>query len=169
MVGTSILGDRNSGADLSNVRLMECQPDWMGVYLAETRMYDGERCSCAATPLANDITSDTFIRLNCSGPDLGRDGEGISVHIARNLYHDFLRGQRRHGNLYDSIADRRADSQRQTEMRFELELALAAMRELAESNRAALILDAQEEMSYEEILVALNLPLTAVKGPVPIS
>ncbi|HET9408220.1 MAG TPA: RNA polymerase sigma factor [Candidatus Sulfotelmatobacter sp.] len=119
---------------------------------------------CGDPALADDITSETFIRAwTAPGPIREETVKAYLFTIARNLHHDFLRGQRRNSDLDDSIIDRHADTQKRAEVRSELELVLGAMQELSESERAALILRAQEEMSYEEISIALGLSVTAVK------
>jgi RNA polymerase sigma factor (sigma-70 family) len=50
-----------------------------------------------------------------------------------------------------------------TEHKAELSAVLAALHQLSEVDRAALLMRVQEEMPYEEIAQTLNLPVTTVK------
>ena len=50
-----------------------------------------------------------------------------------------------------------------TEHKAELRAVMEGLRELAEVDRAALLMRVQEEMSYEEIAEALELPVSTVK------
>ncbi|MGD0481968.1 MAG: RNA polymerase sigma factor [Terracidiphilus sp.] len=119
---------------------------------------------CDDPTLADDITSDTFVRA-WTAPGVIRH-ETVKAYlftIARNLYFDSIRHRRRHAVLGEAIPDGRVSPQKQAEVRSDLDLVLAAMRELPEIDRAALLLRVQEEMSYEEISQALGLSLAAVK------
>ncbi len=119
---------------------------------------------CGNEALADDITSDTFVRA-WTAPGAIRQ-ESVKAYlftIARNLYHDSLRHARRHTVLDSSMPDGHVGVPTQIEIRSELRHVLAVMQELPEVDRAALLMRAQEEMSYEEIADALDLSLSAVK------
>jgi RNA polymerase sigma-70 factor (ECF subfamily) len=119
---------------------------------------------CGDPALADDITSETFVRAWTSpGPIREGTVKAYLFTIARNLYHDFLRRARRRAVLHENIADTRADAAEQAHVRSELSFVLAAMQELPEIDRAALLMRAREEMSYEEIAQALDLSVGAVK------
>jgi RNA polymerase sigma-70 factor (ECF subfamily) len=61
------------------------------------------------------------------------------------------------------MEDRGPSLQTQTEHKAELDAVMVALRQLPEVDRAALLMRAQEEMPYEEIAEALQVPLTTVK------
>jgi RNA polymerase sigma-70 factor, ECF subfamily len=83
--------------------------------------------------------------------------------IARNLYRDHLRRSHRFQDLEESLPDPSPSLQARTEHKAELEAVMAALQQLAEVDRAALLMRVQEEMPYEEIAQALDLPVTTVK------
>ena len=83
--------------------------------------------------------------------------------IARNLYRDHLRRNNRLTELEESMPDPSVGLARRTEHKAELSAVLAALRQLSEVDRAALLMRVQEEMPYEEIAQALKLPVTTVK------
>src|SRR5512140_445917 len=108
--------------------------------------------------LADDITSETFVRAwTTRGPIREETVKAYLFTIARNLYYDSLRRTRRQVSLDESLPDGRAGAQKQTEVRTELQMVLKAMQELSVVDRTALLMRAQEEMSYEEISRALGL------------
>lgn len=119
---------------------------------------------CGDPALADDITSETFVRAWTSpGPLRQETVKAYLFTIARNLYQDSLRRSRRDVVLDEAMPDRGASAQKRAEARSELSFVLAAMQELPEIDRAALLMRVQEEMSYEEISRALGLSLAAVK------
>lgn len=119
---------------------------------------------CGNEALADDITSDTFVRAwTAPGAIRQETVKAYLFTIARNLYHDSLRHARRHTVLDKAMPDGQVSAPKQIEIRSELSFVLAAMQELPEVDRAAVLMRAQEEMSYEEIAHALNLSLAAVK------
>jgi RNA polymerase sigma-70 factor (ECF subfamily) len=105
--------------------------------------------------LADDITSETFVRAWTTPGEIRQETvKAFLLTIARNLYHDSL--HRTLAALHDDIRDPRADAQKQAEDRSELKFVLAEMQRLPEIDRAALLMRAQDQMSYEEISQALN-------------
>lgn len=114
--------------------------------------------------LADDITSETFVRAWTSrGKIREATVKSYLFTIARNLYRDHLRRNHRLTDLEESMPDPAVGLATRTEHKAELSAVLAALRQLSEVDRAALLMRAQEEMSYEEIAQALALPVTTVK------
>ena len=114
--------------------------------------------------LADDITSETFVRAwTAPGTIKQETVKAYLFTIARNLYHDWLRRSRRLATLHEGIQDERVNAQKQAEDRSKLSFVLTQMQRLSEVDRAALLMRAQEQMSYEEISQALGLSLSAVK------
>lgn len=84
--------------------------------------------------------------------------------IARNLYTDERRREARGTEMPAELPDSRvAGLQIQTEARQALELVLAALQKLPRTDRAALLMRAQDDMPYEEIAASLGISLAAAK------
>ncbi|HEX5434842.1 MAG TPA: sigma-70 family RNA polymerase sigma factor [Candidatus Angelobacter sp.] len=119
---------------------------------------------CGDATLADDITSDTFVRAwTARGKIREATVKAYLFTIARNLYRDHLRRQRKTTELEDSIEDSAPGLAQRTEQRAELAAVMESLRQLPEIDRAALLMRAQEEMPYEEIAQVLQLPITTVK------
>jgi RNA polymerase sigma-70 factor (ECF subfamily) len=119
---------------------------------------------CADPMLADDITSETFVRAWTSrGKIREATVKAYLFTIARNLYRDHLRRTHRFQDLEESLPDTSPSLQTRTEHKAELEAVIAALQQLAEVDRAALLMRVQEDMPYEEIAQALDLPVTTVK------
>lgn len=113
---------------------------------------------------AEDITSETFLRAWTSGTALrATTVKGYLITIARNLYLQQLREQRRRDPLPPDIEDRSHDREREFEIRSELEHTLRDLRQLPEIDRAVLLMYAVEAMPYQEIAAAVGISLSAVK------
>jgi RNA polymerase sigma-70 factor (ECF subfamily) len=114
--------------------------------------------------LADDILSETFIRLWHARDrvDLATV-KGYLLTIARNL---FL-AERRHSRRTTALDERASDSgpgpERQAHSRIELQAVLAALQTLPEIDRAAVLLRAEQGMSYEEVAAALGLSSGAAR------
>ncbi len=65
--------------------------------------------------------------------------------------------------LEDRVPDQGISPQQQSEASSELRHVMATLQNLPEQERAALLLYAEQEMSYQEIADALGLSLAAVK------
>ena len=119
---------------------------------------------CGDATLADDLTSETFVRAwTARGKIREATVKAYLFTIARNLYRDYLRHNRRNTELDESMADSAPSLASRTAQKEELDAVMAALRQLPEADRAALLMRAQEEMPYEEIAQVLELPLTTVK------
>lgn len=119
---------------------------------------------CGDATLADDITSEAFVRAwTARGKIREATVKAYLFTIARNLYRDHLRRNHRLTELEESLPDPAVGLASRTEHKAELETVMAALRKLSEVDRAALLMRAQEGMSYEEIAQALDLPVTTVK------
>lgn len=119
---------------------------------------------CGEPALADDITSETFVRAwTARGKIREATVKAYLFTIARNLYRDHLRREKRNTELEDSIPDSSPGLADRTEQKAELSAVMAALSQLPEADRAAVLMRAQEEMPYEEIAQVLNLPVTTVK------
>jgi len=114
--------------------------------------------------LADDITSETFVRAwTARGKIKEATVKAYLFTIARNLYRDHLRRNKRFADLEESLPDASPSLETQTEHKAELGAVMTALRQLTEVDRAALLMRVQEEMPYEEIAETLRLPVTTVK------
>jgi RNA polymerase sigma-70 factor (ECF subfamily) len=113
---------------------------------------------CGDAALADDITSETFVRAWTSrGKIREATVKAYLFTIARNLYRDHLRRNNRLTELEDSIPDPAVGLATRTEHKAELSAVMDALRQLSEVDRAALL------MRVQEIAQTLNLPVTTVK------
>ena len=114
--------------------------------------------------LAEDVTSETFIRV-WSAPDRVRLAtvKAYLLTIARNLcLKEFKRSSRKR-ELDEGVADGGESALRRVEAKDRLQRVLGALQDFPEADRAALLMRAEEGLSYEEIAVALGLPVSTVK------
>ncbi|HSP16851.1 MAG TPA: sigma-70 family RNA polymerase sigma factor [Thermoanaerobaculia bacterium] len=114
--------------------------------------------------LADDVTSETFVRAwTTSGPIREETVRAYLLTIARHLVLDSMRRARRFDVLDDQMPDSHVNAERRAETREALRVVLAEIRDLPFIDRAALLMRAQEEMSYEEIARTLGISLSSVK------
>jgi RNA polymerase sigma-70 factor, ECF subfamily len=108
--------------------------------------------------LADDIVSETFIRLWHAHARVDLPTvKGYLLTIARNLFLDECRRARSLTELDERTVDGTPGPEQQAGFRGELAAVIAAMQMLAETDRAAVLLRAEEGMSYEEIAVVLGI------------
>jgi RNA polymerase sigma-70 factor, ECF subfamily len=121
---------------------------------------------------AADVTQDTYIRAWDARAEL-RDGAAVTgwlCRIARNVAHDRRRSwwSRVRAPLADARADTAAAGGAAPDDALRgAERAAAVRRELAalpEKHRVVLVLREVEELSYEEIAVALGVPVGTVES-----
>jgi RNA polymerase sigma-70 factor (ECF subfamily) len=114
--------------------------------------------------LAEDVTSETFIRVWSARDRLDlKTVIGYLMTIARRLYLEQLGRDRRHGTIDHDPEDEAPGPHAQAEGRSELDAVLADLQALAEPDRAALLMRAQDQMPYEEIAAALGISAGAAK------
>ncbi|MFZ3202202.1 MAG: sigma-70 family RNA polymerase sigma factor [Candidatus Acidiferrales bacterium] len=113
---------------------------------------------------AEDITSETFVRAWTSPePIRMATVKGYLFTIARNLFLQGLRKKSRQVALDEELRDPQAGPYAHAEQKAELDAVLARLQKLPESDRAALVMRAFDDMPYEEIARALGISLAAVK------
>lgn len=119
---------------------------------------------CGDPALADDLTSETFVRAWTAPGEIRQETvKAYLFTIARNLYRDILRRARDRAPFPPQLRDERASADQQSADRSELSYVLSAMRHLPESDRAALLMRAQEEMSYRDIAQVLGISVVAAK------
>lgn len=115
--------------------------------------------------LAEDIAAETFLRLwGARQPIVMETVKGYLLAIARNVYLQERRRAGRLAPLAEGLADGTPGSAA-AEARLELQQTLEWLQRLPETDRAALLMRAEQELPYEEIARALgiSLPLAKVK------
>lgn len=115
--------------------------------------------------LAEDITSETFVRVwTAPGKIRTTTVKAYLLTIARHLYLDEARAMHRHVDLdAEAIAAPGPSPHALTEQHTEAERMRRALAKLTESDRAALLMRANDELGYEEIAAALAISVSAAK------
>jgi RNA polymerase sigma-70 factor, ECF subfamily len=114
--------------------------------------------------LADDILSETFIRLwHARGRVDLTTVKGYLFAIARNLFLAERRYARRMTTLDERAQDTRPGPERRAHSHIEFQAVVAALQTLPEIDRAAVLLRAEEGMSYEEVAAALGLSPVAAR------
>ena len=114
--------------------------------------------------LADDILSETFIRLWHARDRVELTTvKGYLLTIARNLFLAERRHTRRLAALDERVPDTRPGPERRAHAQIELQAALAALQTLPEIDRAAVLLRAEEGMSYDEVAAALGISAGAAR------
>jgi RNA polymerase sigma-70 factor (ECF subfamily) len=113
---------------------------------------------------AEDIVSETFARI-WSTADQIRTGtvKAYLLVIARNLYRTRLRKLRTRTELDEDLLDPKPGPEAAADARLELRRVLTRLQSLSEVDRAALLMQAHQGLSTEEIAVALGSSVAAVK------
>jgi RNA polymerase sigma-70 factor (ECF subfamily) len=114
--------------------------------------------------LADEITSDVFVSAWLARERIRQPTvKGYLFAIARNLYRDMQRRHERHAELDEQMTDRRINAQTHMEQTAEVRAVLAALQQLPEMDRTALLMRALDEMPYEEIAETLGIPVVTAK------
>ena len=114
--------------------------------------------------MADEITSDTFVSAWLARERIRRPTvKSYLFAIAHNLYRDLQRRRERHAALNERMTDKRVSAQTHMEQTAEVRAVLAALQQLPEIDRTALLMRALDEIPYEEIAETLGIPLATVK------
>ena len=114
--------------------------------------------------IADEITSDTFVSAWLARERIRQPTvKGYLFAIARNLYRDTHRRRERHAELDEQMTDTRISAQTHLEQTAEVRAVLAALQQLPELDRTALLMRALDEMPYEEIAETLGIPVAAAR------
>jgi RNA polymerase sigma-70 factor (ECF subfamily) len=119
---------------------------------------------CGDRSTAEDIVSETFVRLIVRAPKLEtRTTLAYLLAIARNTYLSRRRRTRREAPLQDDWPAPIADPSEPRESRARLAEARKALAAVPEGERAALLLRVDHDLSTEEIAAILGTSVAAVK------
>jgi RNA polymerase sigma-70 factor, ECF subfamily len=108
--------------------------------------------------VADDLVSETFIRLWHARARLDLTTvRGYLFTITRNLYLQLQRQRGRSDELPEHVIDPRPGPDEEAGSRDHLRVVLAALQTLPELDRSALLMRADEDLSYAEIGAALGI------------
>ena len=114
--------------------------------------------------MADEIASDTFVSAWLARERIRQPTvKSYLFAIARNLYRDRHRRQEHHAELDEQMTDQRISAQTHMEQTAEVRAVLAALQQLPETDRTALLMRALDEMPYEEIAETLGIPVVTAK------
>ncbi len=119
---------------------------------------------CGERSDAEDITAETFVRVWVSSePVRTSTVRAYLFTIARNL---FLQG-RRHGShhvaLEEHVPDSRASPYDESAGKSEVAAVMGRLQQLPEIDRAALLMRANDGLSYEDIAQALRITVASAR------
>ncbi len=119
---------------------------------------------CGNAQDAEDITSETFVRaLTATGEIKTETVKGYLLTIARNLAYKKSNREKRFVPLDADLAESQIGPSQQMEYSDSFQTAARFMKTLPETDRTALALRLQDDISYEEIARILNISLAAAK------
>lgn len=119
---------------------------------------------CGDVVMADEITSDTFVSAWMAADRIRQPTvKSYLFAIARNAYTDLLRRAARHTQLDEKTPDTRISVQTQMEQTAEVRGVLAALQQLPEMDRTALLMRALDGMPYDEIAESLGITVVAAK------
>lgn len=119
---------------------------------------------CGDAALADDITSETFLRAWTSTSPIREDTvKSYLFTIARHLVLEEWRRTARLEELPEAVAADTPDPGAQSDAQATLRRVLRALRSMPAIDRAALLLRVRDGLSYEEIAAALDLSLSNAK------
>ena len=119
---------------------------------------------CGDAHLARDLVAETFIRAMLSSTPIGMETvRAYLCMIARRLYLKEWHRHRRHTELEDVHADGAAGPEQLAIGSQSLARTLAALQDLPEVDRTALLMRADDAVPYEDIARALDISLSSAK------
>jgi RNA polymerase sigma-70 factor, ECF subfamily len=114
--------------------------------------------------LADDLVADAFVRAWTVRDRVEfATVRGYLFTIVRNLYLQHQRRERRRQPLDEGLIDDRPGPETVASDQDSLRIVLAALAQLPEIDRAAVLMRADEGLAYEEIAVALGISVTSAK------
>ena len=160
----AILGTRNlpaRAAYLSQRNKMDSLHDLYDRYAADVYRF---ALYLSGDPTdAEDITADTFVRLwSATGEIRLPSVKAYLLTIARHLYVDGQRARARFTELDPELASGERSVEDRTAARSQMQFLLKSMRQLAEGDRAALLMRTGG-LPYDEIALSLGISVNAAK------
>jgi len=114
---------------------------------------------------ADDLVSETFLRAWLARDRIHQETvKAYLLTIARNLYLDQCRANRRFVELQNNIEDHAPSAEAQAEHRSTLHDVRARLRRVPRGDRRALMMFVFKEMSYTDVAAALGISIGATKS-----
>ncbi len=114
--------------------------------------------------LAEDLASEAFVRVWTARERVELTTvRAYLFAIVRNLFLQHLRRERGRAPLDERMVDDRPDPEARAAGQSRLRAVLDSLRALPEADRAAVLMRADGEMSYEEIAAVLRISVSAAK------
>jgi RNA polymerase sigma-70 factor (ECF subfamily) len=114
--------------------------------------------------VADDVTAETFVRVWATRDRVRHETvRAFLFTIARNLWLQGIRSRWRQRELDVEDPDPRPGPDVEAMGRIDLQRTLSALGTLEPIDRAAILMRAQEELSYEEIAQSLDITVAAAK------
>jgi RNA polymerase sigma-70 factor (ECF subfamily) len=114
--------------------------------------------------IADDVTAETFVRVWATRDRVRHETvRAFLFTIARNLWLQGIRSRWRQRELDGTGEDPRPGPDVEAMGRIDLQRTLRALETLDPIDRAAILMRAQEELSYEEIAQSLEITVAAAK------
>jgi RNA polymerase sigma-70 factor (ECF subfamily) len=119
---------------------------------------------CGDSFLADELVSEAFVRVWTARERVDLTTvRGYLCAIVRNLFLHDLRRVRRQTPLPRELATDLPSPERSAGAQERLRLVLAALRSLPETDRAAVLLRADQNLAYDEIAAVLEISASAAK------
>lgn len=119
---------------------------------------------CGDRASAEDLVSETFVRILTRAPRIEtRTALAYLLAVTRNIHRSGWRRRRREVPIEENLAAPELDLARRMDVRADLDRVLAALAQLSEGERAALLLRVDQGLPYDEIAAALGISLSAAK------
>lgn len=119
---------------------------------------------CGDAHLANDLVAETFVRAMLSSKPIGMETvHGYLCTIARRLYLKEWHRRQRHSELDDVHCDTAPGPEEQVMDAQSFRNTLAALQQLPEIDRTALLMRAEDAVPYEDIARALDISTSSAK------
>ena len=119
---------------------------------------------CGSAMEAEDLTAETFTRAWTSRKEIRTATvKAYLFAIARNLYLEQLRKDKRLVQLEPDITDPLPQPEKSVEHRLDLQMAQELIQSLPEVDRTVFLLRVQHDLPYAEIARVTDLSLSAVK------
>ena len=122
---------------------------------------------CGDSHMANDLVAETFVRAMLSSKPIGMETvRAYLCTIARRLYLKEWHRRRRHIELEDVHFDGACGPEQSAIEAQTFQRTMAALQQLSEIDRAALLMRADDAVPYEDIARALDISLSSAKTKV---
>ena len=119
---------------------------------------------CGNRMEAEDIASETFVRAWVKFNKIRTETlKGYLFTVARNIYIDQIRKNKKYSELYDVHTDTNPEPHQQLEAKQELDRIQKLLMTYSEIDRTAFALRVEHDLSYEEVARILEITIVSAK------